>query len=156
MGADAAVVSEQELNSVAMDMLKSQMKAESLSDVFNNADASDSQVNELIKGKAVLSIVKGKDGIMRSNLSWWGVWLFSKTALYTFTFMRSLTQEWGQVSGEEYPFQEISKVTLEDVNGYKTAKLQMINGNVEACIVRDEAALTSINALRQEIRDRRG
>jgi hypothetical protein len=145
MGADSGVIDEQKLVSQTMDML---------SNVIKNADDVSSQAAE-VTGKAFLQIMKGKDGIVRSSLSWWGIWLFSKTEMYTFMLIQSLTKEWRQVSGEEYPYQEIRKVTFEDVSGYKVARFQMVDGKVETCIIRDEAAQSALNALRQEIRDRR-
>ncbi|MDR0600141.1 MAG: hypothetical protein LBG84_08715 [Treponema sp.] len=156
MGVDPGVVSAEEAASHVQNTLKDSMKeASSVGEgLLNAAKAADSMTG-LLDGKHVLQTVQGKDGVTRSNLLWWGIWLFSNTTLYTFTLARSLTQAWERVSAEEYPYQGISKVTIDDAGGYKAARLQMLDGTVETCVVRDEAMLSTVNALRQEIRDRR-
>lgn len=154
MGADVNVISGDEAANQVLEALKTSAKSGSLGEVFKNADAAGAQAANLA-GKALLETMKGKDGLVRSSLSYQGVWLFSKTTMYTFLLVQSLTKDWRQESGEEFPYQEIRKITFEDVNGYKAARLHMVDGQIPTCIVRDEAALAAINALRQEIRDRR-
>jgi hypothetical protein len=165
MGVDPGVVSREEYAKdagQALEIMGKQMEVEEGSSVFNKikdinrtTESVSAEMSAKYGGKAILSTIKGKDGVTRSNLLWWGIWLFSNTTLYTFTLARSLTQEWERVSAEEYPYQGISKVTIDDAGGYKAARLQMLDGTAETCIVRDEAMLSTVNALRQEIRDRR-
>jgi hypothetical protein len=98
---------------------------------------------------------KGSDGLARTSLTWWGVWLFSNTEMYTYTVMASLTSNWSETYGSEYPYQEIRNITVEDSDGYRTVQFSMIDGKVETGIVHDDTEMAAVNALRQEIRSRR-